>query len=105
MNQHESLPARIEALPTTGGPMSAHRLEAPGCEVLFLRAPAGSGCPPHEHDTENATVIISGGMVLITEDGEEQRFGPGDWYQTNPGQTHAIRFEVDTVQIELRFDP
>jgi hypothetical protein len=44
-------------------------------------------------------------MVLISEDGEEQRFGPGDWYQTNPGQTHAIRFEADTVQIELRFDP
>jgi quercetin dioxygenase-like cupin family protein len=96
------LPAAIRALPLADGQFPIHRLAAPGCDVLFVTAPAGADLPAHQHDTENATVIVSGDMVVTTDDGEH-RYGPGDWYQTSPGQTHAIRFVADTVQIELRF--
>jgi hypothetical protein len=55
------------------------------------------------HDTDNATVVVSGSTVLTTEHGGEQRFGPGEWYETSAFEEHAVRFEVDTVQVELRF--
>jgi hypothetical protein len=64
------------------------------------RAPSCRGTTTTPH---NATVIISGETVIFTDDGE-QRCGPGEWYQTRAGEMHAIRFDADTVQIELRFD-
>jgi quercetin dioxygenase-like cupin family protein len=102
-----ALPAPIRALPSiTGavtGPLAAiHRLSADGCDVIFAAFTAGVEVPPHHHDTENATVMVSGQALLTTDEGE-RRIGPGEWYQTSPGQTHALRFEADTVQIELRF--
>ncbi len=95
-------PAPIRSLPSVGRQVPGYQLTAPGCEVLFLTAAAGTELPRHAHSTENATVIVSGETVIVTGDGE-RRCGPGEWYQTSPGQMHAIRFEVDTVQIELRF--
>ncbi len=103
MDLDAALPAPIRALPTTGRHVPAYQLKAPGCEVLFVAAEAGTELPRHDHDTHNATVIISGEMVIFTDDGE-QRCGPGEWYQTRAGEMHAIRFDADTVQIELRFD-
>jgi quercetin dioxygenase-like cupin family protein len=98
----EALPALIRALPQTPAEVPAHLLRAPGCEVLFLTAQAGTELPMHSHDTDNATVVVSGETVVITEAGE-RRVRAGTWYLTSPGEPHAIRFDVDTVQIELRF--
>jgi quercetin dioxygenase-like cupin family protein len=103
MELDAALPASIRSLPLSGEDIRTRRLRADGCEVLFVTASAGSALPSHDHDTDNATVIISGGMVLITDSGARQ-VGPGQWYQTRPGEKHALRFEADTVQIELRFD-
>jgi quercetin dioxygenase-like cupin family protein len=106
-NQTESriqaaLPERIRALPRSGSAIPTHLLEAPDCDVLFVTAPAGSGVPPHHHDTDNATLVVTGETVLTTADGEH-RYGAGAWYETSPGEEHAVRFDVDTVQVELRF--
>ena len=97
-------PSRILALPPFEGPFEAHRLAASGCEVLFASYPAGTTIEPHEHPTENCGVITHGELILITG-GEERRYGPGDWYQLDPGQVHAARFDVDTSEIELWFEP
>jgi quercetin dioxygenase-like cupin family protein len=102
MDAESPLPASIRALPVTGDVIKAHRLTATDCEVLFVAAPGGAQMAMHDHDTQNATVIVSGEMVLVTEQGES-RVGPGDWYQTAPGERHAIRFPSDTLQIEFRF--
>ena len=37
-------------------------------------------------------------------DGEETRYGPGDWYHVPAERTHAARFEVNTSEIEFWFD-
>lgn len=103
MDPQSVFPAPIRSLPSIGRQVSGYQLKAPGCEVLFLAAAAGTELPRHDHGTENATVTVSGETVIVTDEGE-RRCGPGEWYQTRPGQMHAIRFEVDTVQIELRFD-
>ncbi len=104
MASSQMFPPRILALPDGNGEVPSHRLTAPGCDVLITRASAGGTLPMHAHDTENATVIISGETVVVTAEGE-RRCGPGEWYETSPGQHHAIRFNVDTVQIEFRFAP
>jgi quercetin dioxygenase-like cupin family protein len=97
-----SLPERVRALPRRGDVVPAHIVATPDCEVLFATAPAGSSLPVHTHDTDNATVVVSGETVVTTADGE-QRYGPGQWYQTRANEPHGVRFDVDTVQVELRF--
>jgi len=96
------LPELIRALPRRGSVVPAHCLDTPACEVLFATARAGARLPMHAHETDNATVVVSGETVLTTADGE-QRFGPGQWYETRANEPHGVRFDVDTVQVELRF--
>lgn len=96
-------PDLIRSLPEFAGPFDAYRLAASGCEVLFASYPAGTEIKPHTHPTENVGVITAGEMILIV-DGQEARYGPGDWYHLESGERHAARFEVDTTQIELWFD-
>jgi quercetin dioxygenase-like cupin family protein len=97
-------PDRIRALPEFGGRFDAHRLAAEGCEVLFASYPAGTVIEPHTHETENYGVITEG-ELLLTVDGVETRYGPGDWYRLAAGQAHSARFEVDTSEIEFWFKP
>ena len=96
-------PQRVRALPPFDGPFDAYRLLAAGCEVLFASYPAGTEIDPHSHPTENCGVITAGELIL-TVDGRETRYGPGDWYHLLPGQVHAARFDMDTAEIEFWFD-
>lgn len=103
MDKVSPLPARIRALPTMPGHLDdAFRLAADGCDVLFVHAPAGASIPAHTHDSDNLSVVVSGEMI-VTVDGEDRTYRPGQWYETAAGQPHAVRFEADTVQVELRF--
>ena len=95
-------PELIRTLPEFDGPFDAHRLDAGNCDVLFASYPAGTEIEAHTHPTENVGVITSGELIL-TLDGKETRYGPGDWYHVLPEQTHAARFEVDTSEIEFWF--
>ncbi len=56
----------------------------------------------HAHDTHNVGVITSGELILAV-DGQERRFGPGDWYEIDAGVSHAARFEHDSAEIEFWF--
>ncbi len=96
-------PDLVSALPAFDGPFDAFRLQANNCEVLFASYPAGTDIDTHTHPTENCGVITKGELILIL-DGEEYRYGPGDWYHLLPDQPHAARFEVDTAEIEFWFD-
>ena len=96
-------PELIRSLPEFDGPFDAFRLDAGNCEVLFASYPAGTAIEPHTHPTENVGVITAGELIL-TIDGEETRYGPGDWYHVLPDQTHAARFEEDTSEIEFWFE-
>jgi quercetin dioxygenase-like cupin family protein len=96
-------PDRIRGLPPFEGPFDAVRLAADGCEVLFASYPAGTVIEPHSHETENCGVITEG-ELLLTVDGIEQRYEPGDWYHLAPQQIHSARFEVHTAEIEFWFE-
>ena len=96
------LPELVRALPRRGTVVPAHCLDTPACSVLFATAGAGSRLPMHTHETDNATVVISGSTVVTTPHGE-RRVGPGEWYETRANEPHGVRFDVDTVQVELRF--
>ena len=49
--------------------------------------------------------LVLAGATIITVDGEEQRYGPGTWSETSANEPHAVRFDVDTIQVELGFRP
>lgn len=95
-------PELIRRLPDFDGPFDAHRLDAGSCEILFASYPAGTDIEPHTHPTENVGVITAGELIL-TMDGEETRYGSGDWYHVPAERSHAARFEVDTSEIEFWF--
>ena len=99
----KDFPDLVRALPRFDGPFDAHRLPAENCQVLFASYPAGTAIDTHTHPTENCGVITKGELIL-TVDGEESRYGPGDWYRVLSNQPHAARFEVDTAEIEFWFD-
>lgn len=101
--RRKHFPDRIHSLPPFAGPFDAYKLSATNCEVLFATYPAGTEIDPHTHPTENVGVITEGELILIL-DGNESRYGPGDWYHLVPEQQHAARFEVDTSEIEFWFD-
>ena len=75
-------------------------LMLPNCKVLFASYPAGTTIEPHTHDTKNCGVITEGELFL-TVDGDERRYGPGDWYYLDAEQEHAARFDVETSEIEF----
>ena len=97
-----AFPALIRDLPAFAGPFDAHELRAENCQVLFASYPAGTSIDEHTHPTENCGVITTG-ELLLTVDGVERRYGPGDWYHLLPNQPHAARFELATSEIEFWF--
>lgn len=103
MADSKHFPKLINALPPFAGPFDAFELEAANCRVLFASYPAGTRIEPHTHSSENCGVITQG-ELLLSVDGVETRYGPGDWYHLLPGQEHSARFETETSEIEFWFD-
>ena len=58
-----------------------------------------------DHEVHAIRAVARIGRTIITVDGEEQRYGPGTWYETSANEPHAVRFDVDTIQVELGFRP
>jgi quercetin dioxygenase-like cupin family protein len=95
-------PELLRELPPFDGPFDAYRLEARDCDVLFASYPQGTEIPPHDHETENVGVITQGELIL-TMNGRETRYRPGQWYHIPARATHAARFETETSEIEFWF--
>lgn len=99
-----TFPPRIRSLEPYAGRFDAFRLKASGCDTLFAEYPAGTVIEPHTHATDNHGVITRGEMI-ITIDGQEQRYRPGDWYHVAAGTIHSARCDVKTEEIEFWFEP
>lgn len=95
-------PDRIRALAPYKGRFEAFQLPTPEADIFFASYPAGTVIEPHSHDTENCGVITQGELILIV-DGEEHRYGVGEWYHLMPHVVHAARFEADTSEVEFWF--
>jgi len=95
-------PPLVRGLPKFAGPFDAFKLEAGDCDVLFASYPAGTKIAAHDHETENVGVITQGELILTLE-GSERRYGPGDWYHIPARAVHEARFEKETSEIEFWF--
>jgi quercetin dioxygenase-like cupin family protein len=95
-------PEQLRSLPKFDGPFAAFKLEAKSCDVLFASYPAGTTIPPHMHETDNVGVITEGELIL-TINGQETRYRPGDWYHVAAQTSHTARFEEATSEIEFWF--
>jgi quercetin dioxygenase-like cupin family protein len=103
MSDKSDFPRLIKNLPAFAGPFDAYELNAENCQILFASYPAGTSIDEHTHATENCGVITAGELIL-TVDGRERRYRPGDWYHLLPNQPHAARFEASTSEIEFWFE-
>ena len=95
-------PKLLRDLTKFAGPFDAFKLTAQDCDVLFASYPGNTTIPEHNHDTENVGVITRGELIL-TVDGKETRYGPGDWYHVPAKMMHAARFEEETSEVEFWF--
>jgi quercetin dioxygenase-like cupin family protein len=95
-------PQLLRDLPKFAGPFDAFKLEARNCDVLLASYPAGTSIPLHHHQTENVGVITQGELILTLE-GRESRYGPGQWYHVPALASHAARFDTETSEIEFWF--
>lgn len=97
-------PERIRKLEPFSDRFEAFRLAAEDCDVLFATYPAGTTIEPHTHDTDNWGVITKGEMI-ISQNGRETAYGPGDWYHVPAHAEHAARCDRETEEIEFWFKP
>jgi quercetin dioxygenase-like cupin family protein len=95
-------PKQLQELEPFSDRFDAFRLSADNCDVLFAMYPAGTEVEPHSHNTDNYGVITRG-CLYLTIDGEETRYGVGDWYHVAEGVEHSARFTEDTEEIEFWF--
>ena len=103
-NNIDHFPPLIRELPAFEGAFDAFRLRVERCDVLFATYPAGTIIAPHRHDTDNVGVITRGRLNLVI-DGVKTSYGPGDWYHVPAGVEHSARFDTDSAEIELWFQP
>lgn len=96
-------PSQVRGLPKFDGPFDAFKLAAAGCDVLFASYPPATNIAMHSHDTDNIGVITQGELIL-TIDGAERRYGPGQWYHVPARTQHAARFVTETSEIEFWFE-
>ncbi len=95
--------SELKSVPLFDGRFNAYKLEAKNNAVLFASCPRGTPIPPHQHVTDNYGVITRGELILIMN-GEQIRYGVGEWYHVPPNMEHASEFEVDTDEIEFWFE-
>ncbi|MEH6564486.1 MAG: cupin domain-containing protein [Halopseudomonas sp.] len=95
-------PDKIRSLPLYDGRFEAYKLAAEGADVLFASYPAGTRIAAHTHETDNYGVIIRGELIL-TMNGQVERFGVGDWYHVPAGVEHAADFEQESDEVEFWF--
>ncbi len=93
---------RIKSLPRFSEPFDAFRLAAADCEILFAEYPADTKIDSHRHETDNYGIITQGELIL-TMDGHQQRFRPGEWYHVPANVIHSAQFDEFTSEIEFWF--
>lgn len=97
-------PELIRKLPEFTGRFDARKLEANGCDVLFVSYGAGTVIETHRHTTENVGVITRG-ELLLTIGGTTETISAGEWYHVPAEKEHSAEFKADTAEIEFWFKP
>lgn len=82
-----------------GDPLPAYPETAPEITMLRITIPPGSQLPMHSHPVINVGYLVSGKLVVHTEDGETLHLAAGDpivelvnkpHYGSNPGSEPAV---------------
>ncbi|TDC85501.1 cupin domain-containing protein [Micromonospora sp. KC606] len=110
MVDESAFPACIDRFPTEEDwvvqgdlRIPARKLPADGCDVVFATYPAGLTLTPHRHDDLDITGVVTRGLVRLTIDGDERRYGPGDWFHVPPSVEHSALYEQETSEVEIVF--
>ncbi|MFD6624401.1 cupin domain-containing protein [Streptomyces diastaticus] len=96
-------PADEEWVVNEGWDIQSRRLTAEGCDVVFATYPEGMTLEPHKHDDMDIVGVVTKGVVRLTIDGQERRYGAGEWFHVPPSIVHAATYEAECSQVELVF--
>lgn len=95
-------PEKFKELKPYRGMFEAHKMSGENIDIFFAGYPAGTVIEEHQHPTDNHG-FITAGSLLLTINGQEQRFSAGEWYHVPANTPHIARFEEDTAEIEFWF--
>jgi quercetin dioxygenase-like cupin family protein len=71
---------------------------------LEIDIPAGSGPPPHQHDSADEFFYLLSGTASIVTGDVHAEVGPGDYFHVPRGATHSIK-AVSDVQLLAGYAP
>ena len=69
--------------------------------IMEIHYDAGVGAPPHVHDHESLTYVISGKLKMIVGD-QTHVLGPGDVCRHPEGVSHGVEAIEPSVMIEIK---
>lgn len=80
--------------------LATHRRGAEEVEVWRARMDAGAATPPHQHDTEEVVVFLSGrGRARVGDD--EVAFSAGDTLILPAGRVHQIFSDTESESLAV----
>lgn len=71
-----------------GAPLPAYPAGAPRVSILRGFLPPHTRLPLHRHPVINAGVVLRGSLTVVTADGAERTFGPGEGIVETVGKAH-----------------
>ncbi|MCS7042195.1 MAG: cupin domain-containing protein [Bryobacteraceae bacterium] len=71
--------------------------------IARLELKAGCQVPAHQHENEQVSLVLSGRLRFLLEDGQFD-VGPGQGMRLAPNQRHAVEALEDSIVIDL-FSP
>ena len=81
----------------------------PGPYIFRVRFPAGYKLPPHRHTDQRSVTVLQGsywsGVGETFAQDKLRKFGPRDYYITEPGVPHFAWAETDVVIQEMGIGP
>lgn len=83
--------------------MSRQALHTASMTIARLELKAGARVPAHQHHNEQVSMVQSGRLRFLLDDGETV-VGPGGLLVLAPNQSHGVEVLEDAVVIDL-FSP
>jgi quercetin dioxygenase-like cupin family protein len=83
--------------------------DQPGPYIFRVHFPVGYKLAPHRHPDQRQVTVLTGNYWSAVgetfEQGKLQKFGPGDYYITEPNIPHYAWAETEVVIQEMGFGP
>jgi len=99
----KSIPPGAQMIMIYGSP------NRPGPYIFRVKFPAGYKLPPHRHEDARSVTVLTGNywsaVGEVFDRSKLNKFGPRDYYTTEPGVPHYAWAETDVIIQEMGMGP